>query len=179
MDRPPLDRAALHAAALQYLSRYSATEAGLQRVLERRIARWMREANAGQAAAAPLLEAAKDVARALAGSGVVDDAAFAEARARRLLRAGRSRRAVSAHLAAKGIKAELAKQVLPQPGDELAAALVFARRRRIGPFRTGDADKQRELGALARAGFPRAVAEQALAMEPEEAAELVNRLKQG
>ena len=111
----------------------------------------------------------------------MDDAAFAEARARRLLRAGRSRRAVSAHLAAKGVDAGLAERVLPGPGDELAAALAFARRRRIGPFRIspGEADRQRELGALARAGFPRAVAEQALGMEPDDAAALVSRFKQG
>ena len=180
MDRSPPDRAALHEAALRYLARYAATEAGLLRVLERRIARWVRETGADETDAAAHLAAAKDVARALAGAGVVDDAAFAEARARRLLRSGRSRRAVSAHLAAKGVAASVAEGVLPGPGDELAAALAFARRRRLGPFRLHPPDpdgKQRELGALARAGFPRAVAEQALGMEPDHAAALVNQLK--
>jgi regulatory protein len=179
---PAPDRAALHEAALQHLSRYAATEAGLVRVLDRRIARWLREADASPDAAAAAHAAARDVARALAGSGAVDDAAFAEARARRLLRAGRSRRAVSAHLLAKGVAASVAEQVLPEKEAELLAALAFARRRRLGPFRGGEADvetRQRELGALGRAGFPREVAEQALRTEREEAEALVTRLKQG
>ena len=52
--------------------------------------------------------------------------------------------------------------------SELAAALVLARRRRIGPFRSGDAPdlagQRRELAVLARAGFPQDVARRALAM---------------
>ena len=39
---PPPDAAALHEAALDYLARYAATEAGLRRVLERRVDRWAR-----------------------------------------------------------------------------------------------------------------------------------------
>jgi regulatory protein len=180
--RPVPDRAALHEAALGHLARFAATEAGLVRVLDRRIARWAREEGAEAEAVASAREAAREVARGLALSGVLDDKAFAEARARSLLRAGRSRRAVSAHLAAKGVDAALAQKVLPDDADELASALAFARRRRLGPFRgaAGDeAARRRELGALGRAGFPRAVAEQALAMEPDAAELLVTRLKQG
>jgi hypothetical protein len=58
---------------------------------------------------------------------------------------------------------------------------VLARKRRIGPFRTGEAPdeagRRRELGVLARAGFPQDVARQALAMEPDQAETLVNRLR--
>jgi regulatory protein len=180
--RPAPDRAALHEAALQHLARFAATEAGLVRVLDRQITRWMREAGAEAEAAAALHQAAREVARALAGSGAVDDAAFARARALRLVRAGRSRRAVATHLAGKGVDPGVLEQALPDEADELASALAFARRRRLGPFRGGDADaeeRRRELGALGRAGFPRAIAEQALAMERDEAEALVTRLKQG
>ncbi len=179
---PVPDRAALHEAALRHLARFAATEAGLVRVLDRRIARWARAAGADAEAAAPAKAAARDVARALAGSGVVDDAAFAAARARSLTRAGRSRRAVSAHLAAKGVAPELARQSLPDPEQEVAAALAYASRRRLGPFRredAGDEVRRRELGSLARAGFPQGVAERALEMDPAEAQALVARLKQG
>jgi len=115
-------------------------------------------------------------------SGVVDDTAFAGARARSLTRAGRSRVAVSAHLAAKGVPQAVAQAALPDPESELAAALAYARRRRLGPFRASDADedtRRKELGALARAGFPQPVAQQALRMAPDDAKALVTRLKQG
>ncbi len=174
------DRAALHEAALRHLARYAATEAGLVRVLDRRIARWLRESGEPAETAEPAYAAARAVARELAGSGVVDDAAFATARARRLVRAGRSRRAVAAHLASKGVDAEIAGGALPE--DDFPAALMFLRRRRFGPFRAAPADpaeQQRELAALARAGFMRDIAERALRTEPDEAERLLLQIKQG
>lgn len=183
-------RARLHDAALAHLARFAATEAGLVRVLHRRIDRWARRAEAEGALDPETIAsaqqasrlAARDVARALVQSGVIDDTAFAGARARNLTRAGRSRRAVGAHLAAKGVAQELVQAALPDPESELAAALAYARRRRLGPFRKQEADDttyRKELGALARAGFPQPVAQQALRMDPEAAEALVIRLKQG
>jgi regulatory protein len=179
--RPP-DAARLREAALAHLARFAATEVALRRVLERRVDRWARAAEAeGQdretisAAAAAARAAAAEVARAMVAAGAVDDAAFAESRARRLARAGRSRRAIAAHLAAKGIAAETAGAALPDdPEAELAAALAFCRRRRIGPFARGaeDAEARRKaLAAMARGGFAQGLARQALAMEPDEAEE--------
>jgi regulatory protein len=182
---PPPDAATLHEAALSYLARFSATEAGLRRVLERRVDRWARaaEASLGAEEATARARAARGaidpiVAR-LAGAGVVDDASFAQARARRLAREGKSRRAIAAHLAARGVEAELASQVLPA-GDasELASALLLARKRRIGPFRPAQACdpqiRRRELGVLARAGFPAEIAIAALDAKREEAEELLH-----
>lgn len=184
---PAPDRARLHDAALTHLSRFAATEAGLVRVLDRRIDRWVRRAaleGMDTDAAALSRRAAREVAAALVQSGVVNDQAFADARARRLTRAGRSRRAVQAHLAAKGVAAPLAQAALPDEDAELSAALAYARRRRLGPFRTDpdapDPDRmRRELGAMARAGFPQPVAQQALRMDPDAALAMVIALKQG
>jgi regulatory protein len=109
----------------------------------------------------------------MVATGVVDDAAFAESRAKRLARAGRSRRAIAAHLASKGIAAETAAAAIPDDEDtELDAALAYCRRRRIGPFARAaeDAEARRKaLGALARGGFAQPVARRALAMDPAEA----------
>ena len=174
---PPPDEAALRDAALAYLARYAATELGLRRVLERRVDRWARlAANADDAElvarqAAEARDAIRAVVAKLAAAGAVNDAAFAESRAHSLVRAGRSRRAVAAHLASKGVGAETARAVLPEDAaSELAAALILARRRRIGPFRTGAtpdaAGYRRELAMLARAGFAQDVARRALATEP-------------
>jgi len=179
---PPPDRQALHEAALRHLSRYAATAAGLTRVLDRRIARWAAAEDAdradAEAAAAEARRIARLVVSRLVAAGAVDDAGFAAVRAQRLARSGRSRRAVSAHLAARGVDAQTAQAVLTEsPADELASALVHARRRRIGPFRAAgdiDADGQRrELAMMARAGFPRDVAERALRMAADEAAGIV------
>ena len=191
---PAPGRAQLHEEALRHLARFAVTEAGLTRVLERRVQRWARAAAAegletAAAAASGRLEAAR-VAKALVASGVVDDAVFAAARAKRLVRSGRSRRAVAAHLAAKGVQAETAQAALPEPEQELPAALAYARRRRLGPFREasreeggddgGDAElRMRDLGALGRAGFTRDVAERALDMEAGAAEALVLALKRG
>lgn len=184
MDRKPApDRAALHKAALLHLSRYAATEAGLLRVLENRIARWAREQAADAEEARASYADAQAVARALVTAGLVDDAVFAAARARRLQRAGRSRRAVAANLAAKGVASGVAQQALESVGEnEIAAALAYARTRRIGPFRAcpaDDAARRRELGMLARAGFGHDVALQALATSRDEADALVAQLKRG
>jgi len=133
-------------------------------------------------AAAGARHAAREVVAKLVASGVIDDAAFATARARRLNRAGRSRRAVTAHLLARGVDRDLAGEALPDdPEAELAAALAFARRRRVGPFRTGEADadlRRREAGMLARAGFGQEIATRALRMDPDEAEAAVLRLRQ-
>lgn len=173
----------MHEAALTHLARYAATEAGLIRVLRRRVDRWARSATAEGEEVAALHQLCRVVARRLVSAGVVDDAAFAETRAASLTRAGRSRRAVAAHLQARGVAGEIVGETLPQDDEtELAAALAFTRRRRIGAFRRPDAAEAeaeaKPLGMLARAGFSRDVALRALRMAPEEAEMLVTRLKQ-
>jgi regulatory protein len=179
----------LHNAALAYLARYAASEAGLRSVLERRVDRWKRlaqqnglDAEAIAAQAATARNAIGEVVARLVAAGAVNDAAHAESRARSLARTGRSRRAIAAYLAARGIDPETAGTAMPNPaGSELAAALVLARKRRIGPFRQGqvpdEAGQRRELGVLARAGFSRSVAQQALELDPDQAETLVNELR--
>lgn len=189
-DPARVSEAALHDAALGHLARYATTEAGLRRVLDRRIDRWAR-ANEGTAEAetvAGTVAAARGAARAvvarLAAAGALNDAVFAASRARSLARAGRSRQAIAAHLAAKGVARETARAALPSEAEtELAAALILARRRRIGPFRTAPADPadatagRRERGVLARAGFGHEVAEKALGYERTEAETLIARAR--
>jgi regulatory protein len=179
--------ARLQEAALAHLAKFAATEAGLAQVLTRRVNRWARRAEAeGQdhdqvvAAAGAARLAAQQVARKLASSGVVDDAAFAASRARRLARGGRSRRAIAAHLSAKGVAGEVAQAVLPD--DELGAALMLCRRRRFGPFAREAVTPEvrlKSLAALARAGFSRDAATAALDMATEQAEDRVRALRDG
>jgi regulatory protein len=190
---PPPDEAALREAALSHLARFAATEAGLVRVLDRRIARWARAAEAEgrerddiAAAVAAARAAARAIAARLVQAGAVDDAAFAAARASRLARAGRSARAIAAHLAAKGVAPEVAAAALPEGEEaELLAALRLLRRKRLGPFAATPPDaeaRRRTLGLLARAGFEAAVARRAVAMpappRPALSPRLIHRCRQ-
>ncbi len=172
----------LHEAALAHLARYGTTQAGIIRVLNRRVDRWVRAVgDADPEIIANLRRAVRDVAQRLVAAGVIDDAAFAESRARTLTRAGRSSRAVAAHLGARGVDREVVRAALPDdPEMQLAACLALARRRRIGPYRRPDVEPNeiREMGMLARAGFEHEVANQAMAMDTEAAEALVIRLKQ-
>ena len=179
---PPPTQNKLHEAALAHLARYGTTEAGLIRVLDRRVDRWARAAEGPEPeTVAACKRAVRLVARRMVELGLIDDAVFAESRARSLTRTGRSRREVVAHLGARGVDAGLVEQALPDdPEMELAACVAFTRRRRIGAFRRPEreANPQREFGMLARAGFSHEVARQAMEMEAEAAEALVIRLKQ-
>jgi regulatory protein len=184
--RPPPDANELNTSALAHLARFAATEAGLKRILVRKIDRWARTAegdpDAILAACASLRAAIPAIIARLVATGAISDAAFAESRARSLARAGRSRRAIGAHLASRGVPEPLAATALPQSADhELAAALIHARKRRIGPWSKAEiseteaapAKRRRELAGFARAGFAQFVALRALRTPLDEAEALI------
>ncbi len=175
--QPAPSAASLREAALAHLARFAATEASLARVLARRVDRWERAGGDPQAARAARAAIA-GIVRDLAAIGAVNDAAFAASRARRLARAGASRRAVAAHLAARGVSADIAGAADPDSEErDYAAGLAYARRRHLGPFGRGADggadDRLKQMGKLARAGFSRAVAERVLATDPETAETLL------
>lgn len=182
----PPDAASLHHAALAYLARYAATEAGLRRVLLKRIDRWA-QTQPDRDTAQPVIAAARSaidaVVAKLVGAGAISDAGFAEMRARSLLHTGRSRRAIQAALAAKGVPTEVARDAVGMDAAaELAAALILTRRRRIGGFRTTEPDdlsaaQRKEMALLARAGFSLETAQQALAMDPADAERRIHALR--
>ena len=184
--RKPTQRAApdarsLQNAALSYLARFAATQAGLTRVLMRKIDRWARAAEGDRE---PIDEAAGAARAAIAGivarlteAGAVSDAAFAQSRARSLARAGRSRRAIGAQLAKAGVPGELAADATSgDEAEELAAALIHARKRRMGPWRSAAVASEtarNEMGSLARAGFTHSTAARALRLGRIEAETLI------
>ena len=183
---PAPDAGSLYQAALYYLARYAATEAGLRRVLVQKIDLWAR-AQPDADAAEPVITAARaavaGVVERLVTAGAVSDAAFAENRVKNLVRSGQSNRAIQARLVAKGVAPDMARAAtVTDPETELAAALVLVRKRRIGSYRMAeDADaivRNKELGLLARAGFSRDIAQQALEMPREDAEVRIHDLRQ-
>jgi regulatory protein len=160
--------------ALGYLGRYASSAENLRRVLMRRVRRLSPEA---VLPAKPLIEALVIRYRE---SGLLDDAAYAAGRSQSLHRRGASLRSIRARLIAKGVPAAVVAGAVSglrdaAPDPDLAAACAFARRRRLGPFRRAAADPGRELGAFARAGFGRRVAQAVLACADEEAVAVLAR----
>jgi regulatory protein len=165
-----IDAALLEEWALSYLGRYASSADNLRRVLRRRVRRRFDTGERPDAAVAEADGLIDALILRYRAAALLDDAAYAAARARRDLVRGRSLRQIAAGLAAKGIardEAAVAVAGLSQGiGDpDLAAACTFARRRRLGPYRTtrAEGDRQRDLAAFARAGFDRQAAEAVLA----------------
>lgn len=147
----------LENAALHYLERFASSAAHLKRVLMRRVERSARVHGTDRTEGAALVEAL--VAR-FVRAGLVDDRVYAEGRVAALFRRGTAPRAIRAALRAKGVAGatiEGALGTLDAAGDpELRAAAALARRRRLGPFRPAEARaarRDKDLAALARAGF--------------------------
>ena len=176
-DTTSIDPALIEEWALSYLGRYASSADNLRRVLRRRVLRRLGTGENRDAA----VEEADGLIDALIlryrAAALLDDAAYAAARARRDLARGRSLRRIAAGLAAKGVArndaaAAVAKLREGIRDPDLAAACAFARRRRLGPYRTtrAEGDRRRELAAFARAGFDRQAAEAVLACGDEAAA---------
>ncbi|WP_215746266.1 regulatory protein RecX [Gluconobacter sp. P1C6_b] len=187
---PPVpDAASLREAALAHLARFATTEQGLRQVLDRRLRRWgVRASRAGlpnediESTIAAVSPAIDGIVASMTDLGAVDDAGYARNRAVSLTRTGRSRRAVEAHLANKGVDQNTTREALNDSlGErsdssaqeaELAAALVLARKRRLGPFQRPDREEEdplKALGVFARNGFSRDVAQSVLDMDSDEA----------
>jgi regulatory protein len=146
----------LEKAALFYLERYASSSKNLKAVLRRKVWRAARETEVDQDAADGWIDA---VVAKLQHAGLLDDRAYAEMRVLSLRRQGESARAIRMKLAAKGVDAETIARALDQADDEnddLAAAIAYARRRRLGPFRAAaqrDERHDKDMAALARKGF--------------------------
>jgi len=157
----------LERGALAYLDRYAASSAQLRRILMGRVERSARLHDTDREEGAAAVEAI--IAR-LQENGLLNDRAYANAKAASLQRRGQSLKAIAAYLAGKGLSSEdinLAIDSLraADEGAEDAAAATYCRKRRIGPHRPPEdqaAMRQKDLAALARRGFSYATACRAL-----------------
>jgi len=160
---PPLDGAALERLALRYVERFSTTRARLTDYLRRKI----RERGWDGPAADPAAIAAH-----LAELGYIDDRAFGEARVRAMGRRGLGKRRVDGALRQAGVEEGDAAALAPAIADQaIAAALTFARKKRIGPYAVERADRpvrEKQLGAMIRAGHDFALARRIVAMAPDD-----------
>jgi regulatory protein len=160
---PPLDPATLTAIAVRYVERFQTSRARLLRLLQQKL----RQRGWDDGLPPPDLAA---IADRMVELGYVNDTAFAEARTRGLTRRGMGAGRVRSSLAAYGIDHDVSSAAL-EGHDALAAAIDFARRKRLGPFGPPAADpkiRNRQMGAMARAGHPQALARAILNARTEE-----------
>ena len=168
----------LERAALHYLERYSASTEMLRRTLARRVQKRARARGEDPALFTDLVTTT--VARAVS-AGLVDDARFADTRLATMRRRGTSSRGVSAKLAAKGVPRDVVEAAMLAERDALPdgeaeaiedqAARAYAKRRRLGPYRRPDqraAHRDRDLAAMARAGFAYDLARRVVDLEPDD-----------
>lgn len=168
----------LEKAALHYLERFASSSANLKRVLMRKAASSARAHGTDPAEGERLVDAL--ITRYL-GAGLLDDKTYAAQKAASLSRRGTSRHGIRGRLALKGVESELidaAIEEVEREGGELAAACALLRRRRLGPYRAPEtrvAYRQKDLAALARAGFGLDLARRVLALPDREAVEALLR----
>jgi regulatory protein len=170
----PATAAHLEKAALHYLERYASSSGNLRRVLLRKVARSAQIHGSDPAEGERIVDAL--VARLLR-SGLLDDRAYATQKAASLRRRGTSRFGIRGKLASKGVSGELLAETLAgldaeQGEGELAAACALVRRRRLGPCRAPAERarfREKDLAALARAGFGFDLARRVLAAPDAEA----------
>jgi regulatory protein len=154
----PANQERLRKAALYYIDRYATSAEHLKSVLMRRVTRSARLHETDQQEGQIWID---EIVADLVNRGLVDDRAFAETRALSLHRGGASRRKIATALKVKGVgdeDIETALRALEEThaNAELVAARNYARRRRLGPWRSPaerTERRDRDLAAMARAGF--------------------------
>ncbi|TDQ78818.1 regulatory protein [Dongia mobilis] len=176
-----LTRNDLDQVALDYLARFAATEKRVRDMLVRRI---RRSAAAHDEDPAPLLAAVTEIVQSLVARKLLDDRSFAAMKAASLTRRGASRHQIGVKLAQLGVDGAMRDAAIADLAEEFgdsdhAAAIAYAKRRRLGPYRARHIagaqrliQEKRDLAAMARAGFSLALARQVLAsdieIEPED-----------
>ena len=158
----PLDETGLRELAVAYVGRFATTRAKLRSYLSRKLRErgWN-----GQGEADPA-----GLADRLAEQGFVDDAGYAEAKARSLTARGYGTRRVAAALRGAGIADEDGAGALQRSEEEaVESALRFAERRHIGPFAAAAADpkaREKAIAAMVRSGHSFSIARAIVTLEP-------------
>lgn len=148
----------LENAAEHYLSRFATTTAHFRKVMMRKVTLSARHHDTDPEEGAAVID---ELIARFQRVGVLNDDQYASLRTESLHRRGGSKRIIGAKLKQKGLDDETiesAYNTLHEESDdpEWDAATAFAKRRRLGPYRTRpakDDQHQKDLAAMARAGF--------------------------
>ena len=169
--------------AYHYLSRYASTANRLETILRKFAQRKLDRADP-----ALLDQMIREVTESCLRLGYIDDKVFIRSRFRQGLQSGLSQRRILSKLAQRGISRDLAEAVMEEQtsrasdryDSELAAALIYARKKSVGPYSRAELhpeDNQKHLARLARSGFDFDVAKHVMALPSADAAdELLDKI---
>jgi regulatory protein len=156
--RIPVTEASLSEALLSYLDRFE----GSRQKLAQHLTKWVKTRGepADPVRARPLIER---VLSRYEATGIVSDQKLADRSVDRLRARGGSKRAIAFKLHTKGLGNEVLDKAFEREragaggsNPELEAARALVRRRKLGSYRPEAdraAERRRDLGVLARAGF--------------------------
>ena len=149
----PLDAPRLEELALAYVARFATSAAKLETYLRRKL----RERGWEGESPAPTADLIAALIERLVSAGYVDDTAYARSKSGSLLRRGYGERRIGQALGAAGIAAEVREEVRSGMSAQRRAALALAAKRRFGPFGDKASDRpgrEKQIGAMLRAGHP-------------------------
>ncbi len=154
-----ISKSYLENSALYYLGRFSSSSENLRRVMMRKIVRSAQHHETDPDEGAAWLD---EIITRYRETGLLDDRAYARTRALSMQLRGNSTRTIRMKLMSKGLPADLIDEALGVIGNgdenpDRLAAIRLAKRRRLGPFAdpTKRAERrEKDMAALARAGFP-------------------------
>jgi regulatory protein len=156
----PLNADSLRSLALAYVGRYATSCARLTGYLNRKIAQ-------RGGIDEPHLSVSEIVSQ-FRSLGYVDDEAFAKARSESLMRRGYGPNRLRNSLQASGIGTDIIDRTADlNEEDAFAAAVLFAKRKRIGPYAKDASSpviRQKMIAALLRAGHSYEVSRKILAL---------------
>lgn len=166
----------LERVALWYLDRWGGSSGKLRQVLGRRVAASERAHGTDPDEGRRWIEA---IVTRLQESGLLNDRLVAESRARSHHAKGQPLSAVARRLRQDGlpdaeIEAAVGGLAEDRAAPDLEAAVTYARRRRLGPYRLAEdreARRERDMAALARRGFSYDLVRRVIEAESPEALE--------
>lgn len=169
----------LYNSGLAYLQRFPASTPHFRRIMGRKIDRscnYHKEQSKEECLA--LLDSTVATFERM---GLLNDEAYLSGMINSLRRRGLSKQAILSKLQMKGMAQDRILEVLRTYDEDsgvdnadLIAALRLSRRKRLGAYRKDkEADRNKELASLARAGFGFDIAQKALALSQDEAEDLI------
>jgi regulatory protein len=162
---PPLDNRRLRDLALHYAGRYATTKAKLSSYLQRKIK------ERGWKEGEPRCDLNR-MMQEFTQLGYINDAAYAEARARSFVRRGYGKQRLEQDIYAAGISGTDAAGAREEAETGMFnSAQAFARRKRIGPYASAPASpelKRKQISAFIRAGHDMKIARAFIDAAPDE-----------
>ena len=173
----------LYNSGLAYLQRFPASTPHFRRVMGRKIDRSCNyHKDQSKEDCIALLEAAIGQFERM---GLLNDESYLSGMINSLRRRGLSTQAILSKLGQKGLPQDRVLEALRSHDEEsgvanadLAAATLLTRRKKIGAYRRdAESDRNKELAALARAGFGFDIAQKALSLSLDDAEEIITQTR--